>query len=79
MSERRLIIHVDRVVVDGHDGLDLRTLEADVRAELTAALAGGAVPPAFTASAPLLTVTRPATTGLGTAIAQATPPPRRAP
>lgn len=78
MTARRLVVKIDRVVVEGHEGLDLRTLEADVRSQLTAALAGGQVPPAFASGAPVLTVTRPATMGLGTAIAGATPP-RRTP
>ena len=79
VPDRRLVVRIDRVVVEGHDGLDLRTLEADVRGQLAAALADGHLPPAFARDATVLTATRPATTGLGTAIASATAPPRRTP
>lgn len=75
MTARRVVVHIDEVVIDAEHGADVAALEADVRAGIAAAFQAG-TPPAFTSSAPLLTTEHNGMNGVGAAIARATPPRR---
>jgi hypothetical protein len=74
---RRLIVHVDHVVIEAAPGADLRRLEAEVRAGIAQSFAGGQAPPAFARDAAVLQTTHAGVAGVGAAIAAAAPPPRR--
>lgn len=75
MTARRVVVHIDEVVIDAEHGADVASLEADVRAGIAAAFLAG-TPQAFTRSASLLTTEHDDTSGVGSAIARATPPRR---
>lgn len=77
MTGRRLMVHIDEVVIEADPGADLTTLEAEVRTGIAAAYRVGATP-AFARSAPLLRTTHAGVSGIGAAIATAAPP-RRTP
>ncbi len=75
MSEKRLLVHIDEVIVEAPEGADLRALEAEVRAGIAGAFATSP-PRAFTRDAPLLRATHHGVEGIGAAIAHAAPPRR---
>lgn len=75
MTARRVVVHIDEVVIDAEHGADVASLEADVRAGIAAAFRAG-TPQAFTRSASLLTTEHNDMNGVGAAIARATPPRR---
>lgn len=77
VSAKRLIVHVDEVIVEAPEGADLRALEAEVRAGIAGAFASGARPPAFERDAALLHASHRGVEGLGAAIANAAPPARK--
>ena len=54
MSARRIEIHIAEVIVRGHRHASPARIEAEVRAGIVRALAGGALPPGLSTSAPLL-------------------------
>jgi hypothetical protein len=78
MTKRRVIVHIDEVVIDADPGADLAALESEVRSGIAAAFLAG-TPRAFARSAPVLTADHRGLRGIGGAIANAAPPPRRAP
>lgn len=74
MSERRVEIHIAEVIVRGHPHASPARIEAEVRAGIARALAGGALPPGLRASAPLLrSADGEASADLGAAIVHAQP------
>jgi hypothetical protein len=75
MSARRLVVHIDEVIIEAAEGADLGALEAEVRAGIAAAFAAG-TPPAFARSAPALEAVHAGGPGVGAAIAAAAPPGR---
>jgi hypothetical protein len=77
MSSRKLVVHIEDVVIEAQDGADLGVLEAEVRSGIAAAVAAGRAP-AFARSAPRLEASHAGVRGVGAAIAEAAPP-RRGP
>ncbi len=75
---RRLVVHVDEVVIEADGTADLGTLEAELRSGIAASFTTGAGrPPAFARSAPALEASHAGVRGIGAAIAGATPPRRQ--
>jgi hypothetical protein len=73
---RRLVVHIDEVVIEADGGADLGVLEAELRSGITESFASGR-PPAFARSAARLEASHAGVRGIGAAIAGAAPPRRR--
>jgi hypothetical protein len=76
MSSRRLVVHIDEVVIEADGATDLAALEAEVRSGITESFTSGRTP-AFARSASVLEASHGGVRGIGAAIAGAEPPRRR--
>lgn len=78
MSARRVIVHIEQVVIDAESGdrASLAALESEVKSGIAAAFLAG-TPSAFTRSAALLVASHRGVRGVGNAIAQAAAPQRK--
>ena len=76
MRSRRLVVHIDEVVIEADGTADLATLEAELRSGITDSFTSGRAP-AFARNARVLEASHAGVRGIGAAIAGAEPPRRR--